>query len=757
MSDDTTAAGSSGGEVTNNTDVNSCGADGADRGDTAAAVDFLRNWHGSHPATVVTITFHGKTTRRDFEPGDDAALGAFIDTAQGRANVYFVPNDAKPGGSKPPNKEEMRAGRTLHLDADLKDMGGDREPVLAKLRALQPPPSAIWFSGGGFQAAWRLAEPAAGADWIEQLETVNAAIARAIGAAPGCHNVNRLLRLPGTVNVLNATKRQAGRAQALAYLVEADWGRTWSFADPVPRLMEQPKAPTDGRDESRSGAAFRLGLRLVLHDAGYQEMCAGLRTDPSTAEWIKEKGEPHDERELQRIYDKAIEVRDGWHRNPKTRAIIPSSLHNAKLAMTRLEVSARYDNFAGHPLITIGDSPEVLLEDPIANRLWFKVEERFGFRPTQEFFFAFVSDMAWQNRFHPVRDYLDGLEWDGIKRIDDWLFDYGGAVKQSAGYDRYVQAVGRITLIAGVRRVRQPGCKFDEMVVLVNQTQGTNKSTALATLAVRPEWFSDSIDLGSKDRETIEQTAGVWIGEMPELRGRQNEVDRQKAFLSRQWDRARLAYGHFPVKRARSCIFFGTANETKFLRDRTGNRRFWPVVGVQFDLERLERDRNHLWAEAAVAEAAGESIRLPRELWAVAEEVQNESLIEEPWTEVIEAVLGGLEGKILSNDMWVIVGVPADRRTQGHNERMGAATRQNGWMRLERPARFPGIGIKRGYVKGDPEKTITVEHGRSYEGQEILCIKVDGRQVRVTIDGEQADEATIKKVLPGDPREETRF
>jgi predicted P-loop ATPase len=358
-----------------------------------------------------------------------------------------------------------------------------------------------------------------------------------------------------------------------------------------------------------------------------------------------------------------------WHRN-KSGAIVSASLHNMRLAMSRLDVRLRHDEFADQPLVSIGEGKEEKLLDPIVHRLRYTVEEECGFRPPIEEFWIFIADLAWHSRFHPVRDYLDSLKWDGRKRIDTWLFDYGGVARRGDDHDKYIEAVGRITLVAAVQRVRQPGCKFDEMLVLISETQGTDKSTALATLAVAPDWFSDSIDLGMKDKEIIEQMQGKWIAEIPELRGRRNEVDRIKAFLSRQHDRARLAYGRLRTEVGRSFVMFGTANDARFLLDRTGNRRFWPVVSATFDIEALKRDRDQLWAEAAAAQAAGESIRLPRELWAAAEAVQAESLIEDPWVETIRNALGDWRGKIRGSDIWNILGIEAGRRRQTDNERM---------------------------------------------------------------------------------------
>ncbi|MBV9826603.1 MAG: bifunctional DNA primase/polymerase [Alphaproteobacteria bacterium] len=399
---------------------------------------------------------------------------------------------------------------------------------------------------------------------------------------------------------------------------------------------------------------------------------------------------------------------EDWRRHPKSGAILPNAVENLRLALDRLEVSLRHDEFADRLLVRIGEGREDPLDDNLGNRLWFNVEESFGFSPSPEKFYAFLRDTAWQNRFHPVRDYLASLKWDGRKRLDTWLFEYGGiASRPDEAYVAYVRAVGRIMLVAAVRRVREPGAKFDEMLVLINEEQGTGKSSALAILARQPDWFTDSVDFAMKDKEVIEQMQGKWIAEIPELRGRKKDIDHIKAFLSRQRDRARLAYARLRTEVGRSFVLFGTANDTQFLIDSTGNRRFWPVIGANFDLEALTRDADQLWAEAAVAEAEGESIRLPRELWKVAAQVQSESLIEDPWVEVLREALDGWEGKIRSGSILQLLGVDPQRRSQFDNERMGHAMRQLGWRRAESPLRFD-TGTGRGYIKGDGIREVFV-------------------------------------------------
>src|SRR5262249_50019060 len=164
-----------------------------------------------------------------------------------------------------------------------------------------------------------------------------------------------------------------------------------------------------------------------------------------------------------------------------------------------------------------------------------------------------------------------------------------------------VRAVGALSLIAAVRRVRQPGCKFDEILVLEHEEQGTDKSTALRTLAVNDDWFSDDLPLNADSQKVIESLRGRWIIEAAELSGiRRADVEHMKALLSRQIDRARMSYGRLVSEVRRQCVFFGTTNSSEYLRDETGNRRIWPVGIKRVDIDALKRDRDQLWAEASV-------------------------------------------------------------------------------------------------------------------------------------------------------------
>jgi Virulence-associated protein E-like domain len=433
------------------------------------------------------------------------------------------------------------------------------------------------------------------------------------------------------------------------------------------------------------------------------------------------------------------ELHDGQHgasRFPdltKDGAPNPKSRFNVMVALELLGIECRYDLFSlryvvsGHPLAEfVGE-----LSDPMLFRLAELVFERFRLSPAIGVVMEAVQTLANHHRFHPVRDYLDGLEWDGTPRIDSWLASYGGA-----GDTPYTRAAGALTLIAAVRRVREPGCKFDETLVLEGP-EGINKSEALRVLAVKSEWFSDSLSFNLKPQEAIEQTTGVWIVEIPELRGlRRSDFDKRKAFQSRREDRARLAYGHTSTRAPRQYVPIATTNEKQYLEDLTGNRRFWPVGVEGFDLEALARDRDQLWAEAASREANGDSIRLPEHLWPEAAEQQQDRMVDNPFVMLLDQTLRGMDdmkdgewvegkpmqGKIALEDVWTILDIRPGQRTQKHNNDLGAAMKELGW---EKKKLRVGGGRERGprpthYVRGpQPWRSIVVDPRMIIEGQVI--------------------------------------
>lgn len=218
--------------------------------------------------------------------------------------------------------------------------------------------------------------------------------------------------------------------------------------------------------------------------------------------------------------------------------------------------------------------------------------------------------LAYENSFHPVEDFLNELEWDGTPRVDNWLKTYLNA----NGPSGYLQAVGRKTLVAMIARVLEPGIKFDNVLILEGD-QGIGKSTTARILA--DPWFSDShIDITDKD--AVMNMQGVWVYEIGELSAMSRaDVKTLKSFITRQVDKIRPPYGRLPVEYPRQSVFIGTTNDQEYLKDATGNRRFWPVLVGKLKRRELKKDRDQLLAEAKFLYDMGEP------LWLEDESVEN--------------------------------------------------------------------------------------------------------------------------------------
>ena len=285
--------------------------------------------------------------------------------------------------------------------------------------------------------------------------------------------------------------------------------------------------------------------------------------------------------------------------------------------------------------------------------------------------------------FHPVRDYLTGVHWDGRKRLHGLLPDYFGAYDKGQP-EQYVAEVGLRWMISAVARVMTPGCQVDHLMVLEGPSQGEGKSSALRVLA-KDEYFSDGLphDLSHKDAK--DHTRGKWIIELPELtQFKRNEIETLKAFITRREEVFRPSYGRHKIRAPRQCVFAGTTNEAEYLVDPTGNRRFWGVAVGAVDLDALRRDRDQLWAEAVHWWRAGERWHLDRPMELVAAQEASKRMATDPWALPISSLLSedyklSHAVEVTPGDVLALMDLRESERTPHNAKRVAAVLSSLGW------------------------------------------------------------------------------
>lgn len=349
-----------------------------------------------------------------------------------------------------------------------------------------------------------------------------------------------------------------------------------------------------------------------------------------------------------------------------------------------------------------------------------------------------VSKVTDDRSYHPIKEFLASLpEWDEIPRVDTLLVDFLGAVD-----NEYVRAVTRKTLVAAIARVMTPGCKFDTMLVL-SGPQGKGKSTLIAKLC--GDWFNDSLLLSdTKDKTAAEKLQGYWILEIGELAGlKKTDIETLRGFLSRQNDIYRAAFGRRATPHPRQCVFIGTTNADTYLRDITGNRRFWPVKvpgGTDRGSWELTREEVELiWAEALYYYKKGETLHLPKELEPIAVQEQKEAmeqderegtirdylemLLPENWESMTlyerRNFINGSEfegsrkvgvkkrNRVCNMEIWCecFGKERGNLKRQDANEIASIMSGIEGWKRPEGKMRFSIYGVVKGYVREEVTET----------------------------------------------------
>lgn len=406
------------------------------------------------------------------------------------------------------------------------------------------------------------------------------------------------------------------------------------MADPDLKAVEDTPAMSEAR--ARSVEVERVRAKLDFPNGGKVQdnnnitryLKPPLRT-PKNVEHVLKK----DDRYLQAIAYDAFSGESTWDGEPIT---------DTDLTRIRLELGATYLLHVSLPLIH-----------------------------------EMVEYVARDREYHPVRDYLERLRWDGVERIDRLLPDYAGCDDAPI-----LRTIGRRFMIGAVARIYAPGSKLDTVLILAGR-QGLGKSTFFLELA-GADWFrDDALDLRHKDAAMA--LKGVWLYELAELAStRVRDAETVKGFLSRRVDSFRAPYARKVTSQPRQSVFVGTTNEPAFLNDPTGARRFWPAECKRApDLIAVQRDRDQLWAEAVEAFKRGErwhlEINEARELEAHQERYRYEDPWLEPLRKWLEAPVRSGERHTTTDILTGALAKDLDRLTKGDEMRVGSLMQRLGW------------------------------------------------------------------------------
>lgn len=486
----------------------------------------------------------------------------------------------------------------IDLDSCL-DEAGELEPWAAAIVAALPTYWEISINGAGLHALFRYR-----AEDAERLR-------EALRLHGNVHNrPSELAHKPGVATYLGGryfTISERPFPGSTETIREIDTDDLLHLIEQLAPAVAPARNAPKPRDETRNGRAWRLAIKIVAHGGGKRAFASAVYDDDDLLAWADED----DPRNIDRTWQRVVEqfgFTGQWKRRGKTPL---SNLDNVLLSLRNAQELAGlvgYDEMTQaemllKPVPGSGErwsGPRPLRDvDVTAVQAWLQRHWLTG--TGKDTAFAAVEMVARERSFHPVRDYLKRLEWDGVDRLDGWLATYFGA-EQTA----YTAAIGRMFLIAMVARIFDPGCQADYMLILEGE-QGDRKSSALRILA--GQWFSDNLPAvrNSADHDVQQFLRGKWLVEIGELSAMDKaDAAALKSFVTRRVEQYRPSYGRKEVHEPRQCLFVGTTNEAVYLRDHTGGRRFWPVATAEIDLDRLRQDRDQLFAEAVARYQRGE-------------------------------------------------------------------------------------------------------------------------------------------------------
>ncbi len=367
---------------------------------------------------------------------------------------------------------------------------------------------------------------------------------------------------------------------------------------------------------------------------------------------------------------------------------VPSkNLRNVTIILdrdTRWAGNVRYDDFKR----SIDVHGEALTDD-ITGEIAIWISDYYGFEPSTDLVQKALVVAARRRRFHPVRDWLGSLKWDGTQRLERLAIDYLGSEDK-----RLHSELGKRWMISAVARAMNPGCKVDTCLILVG-AQGIYKSTAFRALAGK-EWFSDTpVPMGKKD--ALEQIQGVWIYELAELDSvRRAEANSVKAFISALVDRFRPSYGRNAEEFPRQVVFVGSTNEREFLTDSTGSRRFWVLEVKGIEISMIRRDREQLWAEAVHLWRKGEPWWLDKDSEKELVEASDRFQQSDSWADIIESWLEGRLGFVSTTDILAkaLEFEDTSKHTRPTQMRVASIMGSLGWVKCREKGSYGARGYR---------------------------------------------------------------
>lgn len=342
-----------------------------------------------------------------------------------------------------------------------------------------------------------------------------------------------------------------------------------------------------------------------------------------------------------------------------------------------LGTSIKFNDFTGR----VEWKGEPLADEDIVDiRMMIEAE---GFEPVTSDVYPAVIRHAHDNKYDPVLEYLSDLKWDGKQRLNTWLHKYMGAPDHAI-----LGVFGAKFMIGAVARVFEPGCQMDNMLVFEGK-QGGGKTTACAALFGRPYMISSISDFKSKEASISLQ--GRWIAEVAELAAlKKTDITEVKKFITETVDQYRPVHGKNTIDRPRRCVFIGTTNEHQYLKDSTGNRRFWPVPCGEVRISEIEADRDQLWAEAVDRFRSGEPWWITDEATiAQAEAIQAERAEDDTWGQYIDDWIndpqnGSIEFVTIGDVLTNALSITKDRQGRVDEMRVANHLTKRNWTRARK-------------------------------------------------------------------------